>query len=173
MADASAWMPVATLVGGYGLKMFQDIVNERRSARHDREKREWEWRRARSERRNEFQRQTLLDLQDVHMDMQRAIGTVYLWDMGAFKRTGKWERTLLPEKDSNAHRLTQVRLAMLCVRAQDETLREMVGRVTRISNAMVFARSGDECERLANEAVDVGTKVNERIGVLVRELDAD
>jgi hypothetical protein len=91
MADApSGWFPALTLLVGFGVKSVSDWFQDRRALRREREARTEARRDQLRERRSDFQRQTLLDLQEAASDLIRACGAIYVQNVAAFRQTGLW-----------------------------------------------------------------------------------
>ena len=163
------WFPVLTLLIGYGTKSLQDFVQHRWTVGREREAREAARRDQRSERRNQFQRETLLELQDAAFQLSRATGRICHLDKMAIQETGK--KRPLPDDLDEGYRLAQVRTDMLSVRVRDQATRELVKRFRELSTEGVFAEIQDNRDLAINAVLDSQIKLNARIGELLRTLD--
>src|SRR5260370_42269372 len=100
---SSTWFPVVTLVTGYIMKVVSDRLEHSRILQRERENRKEMRRIQLAERRADFQRQTLLDLQEGLQDFARAAGAAYHAHVMAFKKTGTWAKDVDPtEIDNNS-----------------------------------------------------------------------
>src|SRR5260370_35432981 len=98
---SSECFPVMTVVTGSIMKAVSDRLEHSRALQRERENRKEMRRIQLAERRADFQRQTLLDLQEVLKDFARAAGAAYHADVMAFKKTGTWAKQLVPAEIDN------------------------------------------------------------------------
>jgi hypothetical protein len=176
MPDATVgWFPVVTpvvtLLLGYALKSVSELVGHRRTLQREREAREVTRRDKFYERRTDFQRQTLLDLQEAMSDLIRSTGAAHHQDTMAYRQTGKWQKHLLGEVlDESCHKAMR-RTLILWVRVQDDSVREMVQRCRECaSKVMVGPNKEDSDVALANMA-KIFEELNPKIGELIRTID--
>ena len=175
MADvtATSWFPVVTLISGYALKSITDFVQHKWNVEKEREAREAKQQDQRFERRTTFQRETLLALQDVCMDLARATGRTNHLDYMENKTEKTWHKTKLPEDLDEGYRLAQARMLMLAVRVRDDTIRDLVRDFKSCSTAVVTAKNVSEADQGMARMASVHTTLNERIGEVLREIDND
>jgi hypothetical protein len=132
MAEAvatSSWLPVATLLIGYLTKSVSEWVQYRRASARERMQHEYTSEREREardalrrdqlfERRNTFQRQTLLDLQENLTLLGRTIGEMSIHDRRAYRETSEWQKQLYGDDLAERNRVAQARTGMLGVRVR-------------------------------------------------------
>src|SRR5438477_6954523 len=79
------WLPLATLFVGYGLSLLTEWVRDSRARARDTETRRVTRDELRGDRRDDFQRETLLRLQDALFDLSRSVGAIHVEDRTRFK----------------------------------------------------------------------------------------
>ncbi len=79
-----------TLVVGYCLRLATEILSDARLVRREREARAAARETAHTDRRDDFQRGTLLELQDALLDFTRLSFELHQEDRSNFKSSGKW-----------------------------------------------------------------------------------
>lgn len=96
--SSQIWLPIVTLALGYVFSLVTEAFRDRRQSRRERDARAAEREDARAsleqeraDRRNQFQRETLLELQEVLHDLGRAFGREYHQDAMTAKAAGKWD----------------------------------------------------------------------------------
>ena len=169
--SAATWLPIATLVLGYILKSIADVVQHKWTLEKDREARTATRQDKQFERRNTFQRETLLALQETSMDLARMAGQMHHLDTMAFRQTGKWQEQLFSEELAEGHRAAMARANLLAVRVRDDQVRQLVSDFRScVARAGVCGSQaeGDAVLRATNEVV---ATLNERIGQILRQLD--
>ncbi len=172
MADAlTGWFPVVTLILGYCLKVVFDWVQHKRTVEREREAREAERRRQLAGRRTEFQRQTLLDLQETLMELARATGAVYHQDTMVYLSTGQWRKQLLGEPLNEKHNLAVRRTTMLSVRVLDDSVRTLVEKCKTQAIQIVISTSKEQSDAAFAEMVSSFEQGNQRKGELLRKID--
>lgn len=171
--SAVGWFPVLTLIGGYLLKSLSDLLEHRRIRAREREAREASRRDQREERRTTFQRQILLDLQEAVNDLARATGAANVQDVRAYRLTGEWQEQPLSEELSENFRLASRRTAILKSRVLDDLVRELVQRFKDSCGAAAFSASREAADSTLNVMASVFEELNERIGLLLRQMDDD
>ena len=168
---AATLLPVITLVIGAVLtalfQYFSDLRSDQREANSRREQR----RDAAKLRRIEFQRATLLGLQDRVAELIRAYGKGHVADEAMFKQTGRWRTHLYPEGVSNEIFDVQREVTKLYVRVRDESVRRDVSTVIEAGVRAGLANDRDTAEREIMSAGTVTGRINQRIGELLRTLD--
>jgi hypothetical protein len=167
----TGWLPVLTLVLGYGLKSISDWVEHRRTSEREREARAATRKDQQVERRIEFQRKTLLELQDTVMDVARTTGSMHVKDLTEYRESGKWQRQLFPEDLAEQNRLAHARMAMLASRVRDDTVRLIVGDFKDAAVKSTMSPAKDESEQALSRMMTAFEALNQRIGELLRLLD--
>ncbi len=163
--DANVILPLVTLVLGYAGRMLTEYLQDRRIASRDREARDGE----RARMRREFQRDTLLELQEVMFKFGRAVGAAHMEDVRAYRSTGVWGRQPIGEW-SEMLRETTVRILILGARLEDEELRRLVFQVKDFGDRVSESKSEEEALSIMHESLKSFEPANARIGELLRGL---
>lgn len=159
MADAA--FALVGAVAGYLLKIAEGWLGDARAARKDR-----------AERRREFERTTLLELQEAMANLARAAGEIHHFDSMQLRNTG--QRTQVPREMDEREFQARRRLAMLRERVLDDELRRLVGEFADATVAVekVALMRGPEAESDARmmDAIAVQDRAYARLGVVLRGL---
>lgn len=166
------WLPLVTLVVGYVGHAVEEWIKGKGIRRREREAREYETNLKICERRVEFQRETILNLQDALSTFIRATGQTHHQDVVAYKERRQWGRQLVGSELSERYRLSVIKVNQLRVRIQDRLLRELVAEVKTESTASVFSKSREASGEAMLRRSTAYDKCNERIGELIRNIDA-
>ena len=161
--EAAIWGLVGTVVGA--LASIGTTWLSSRSAhllQSDRERLQ------RLERENEFQRTTLIDLQEALHHALRLIHKAYMHDVKAHRAAGSWAENSLPDEVDESARLAMRRVAILVERIESDTARQRVKSLMHIATAAMLANSPGEAEAKLNEAASSATDVLEQIGSALR-----
>jgi hypothetical protein len=169
--DTGALLPVVTLVIGYLLKSSSDWVQHRRTLNRDRETRQADRSAQLAERRTDFQRQTLLDLQEAVMDVARTTGAMHHHDQMGYRNTGQWQRALYPADLDAAAAAAMRHTSILMVRVRDVFVRELVRRFREHSARVTTRASKEVSESELAEMATVFEELQHRIGELLRQID--
>jgi hypothetical protein len=167
----AALIPIATLLLGYGVKALEDWLQHRRGREREREARDAMRHAQLFERRVTFQRQTLLDLQEVLQQLARAVGSAHHEDVLSHRATGVWGKAPLSQEVDQSEFHAQTRTNMLAVRVRDDQVRDMALKLKAIATAVALARSKTDSDRALAQMIGVFAEVNQRIGELLRTLD--
>jgi hypothetical protein len=168
---SDSWFPVLTLILGFGASSLAELLRDRRLLNRERESREALRRGQAIERSTNFQRQTLLDLQDALFQLARAAGASYHQDLMAYRQTGQWQKQLLPDGSAEAVRLAQARTSILHVRVADVGVRELVCRFKAEVVAVLMSPGLAESEYSHASMGTTFEEINQRIGEILRSLD--
>jgi hypothetical protein len=166
-ATVNWWLPLLTAVMGFASAGVWEWLRDRRTTKREREAR----RDAQLERRNVFQRETLLELQDVLMKMMHTTFSILVRHVATLAPEDETDILVPPPDLDLKHRDAMVRSSILCVRLHDETL---VSLVNDFTNNLFGATSGNDLtqrERKILSAVQTRELIDERIRVLLREMD--
>ena len=121
MSDATTGQLIvvgtALLSGTLGLA--GGIVIEHLRTRRDQAAR----REARQDQRDDFQRQTLLEVQEAISQFVSGVGSIHRSDTAAHEATGTWSRTRFTGDSNDEFLAILVRLQLLNERARDDELR--------------------------------------------------
>jgi hypothetical protein len=181
---SSSWFPLLTALGGYLTSAVTEYLRDRRARERDRataaamSEREREARAAATrlqlfQRRSDFQRETLLSLQDAVAQLARAAGRMHHPDEMEYRRTGQWGGHLFPEDLNDSAHQAGVKTLMLMVRVRDDKVREMMKTFRDHANQVGICRTEIE-SRLALEGMSAALDpLHERIGMVLRILDEE
>jgi len=133
-------LPVVTLVLGYLGREFQESMRARRAEAKERRRR-----------REDFERDALVELQEVLFSLVRNAGRAYNADLATFRQTGRWGRALLPEELDREHFTLNRRAGILRERVFDAALRSLVDEIRGQVAAAGIARD----KPTADSAMDV------------------
>ena len=161
--DAAAWGLIGTLVGALA-SIATTWIASRSAHRIQSEKQAEE----RAERAKEFQRETLLALQEAIHDALRLNTQAYFEDVAVFKKSGVWGRGLLSDEVRDGLRLSCRRVAILIERVADASLRTDVKSLMGVAVKCGFAQDEQEAERYQFELSERMTPLLERIGGVLR-----
>lgn len=173
MAESTTayWFPVVTLLIGYATKSLTDWFDHKRKSKQEKEAREFIRRDKVIERRTEFQRKTLLEFQDVIIDLARTTGQMQFHDIRTFRATGQWQKQLYPEDLAEANRLAMARISTLGVRIRDAHARELTERLKTHCAQVGATRTENESRNEMTEMTFAFEALSQRIGELLRQLD--
>lgn len=118
--QTTSWFPFLTLVLGYRLKTFEAWIQDKRTAVREREARDEARRDLRVTRRDAFQRDTLLELQDAVQKLGRGTAAAQHADEMTFRQSNVWRKELLPEDVNQQLFVAQRQTTLLSSRVRDE-----------------------------------------------------
>lgn len=179
MSDVPAWLAIATggigIVGGLGVEGLRGRLELKKL----RESGAQEQRRLRDERRDDFQRETLVSMQDAYVALAGQAARVYLADQEEYREVGTWGRRRLPEDIGGESSLDVGRnYNRLAARVLDDQLRELLYAFKDVCNRLDMpAMPGrlDDAARATAEAAAVEmasltAQVDATLGVAIRQL---
>lgn len=117
---------------------------------------------------DQFQRETLLELQDVIGEVARAAARIHLRDQEHFRETGDWEDTLIAEELDESARATNQRVNALKTRVVDEPARTLVGTILAAQFAIVTAQSEADSIAAMQQVTRQTAAFLDRSGELIR-----
>lgn len=166
------WLPLITAILGFASGGFFEWMRDRRTYKREREARDSAKRGQQLERRNEFQRQTLLELQDAAMKLMQATSRISHFDIMAFRKHGRKGVESYPEKINSDDQIANAQTALLGVRVRDEAVRTLLQQLKdHLCAATVFSTSEEESEVAMCAAGDKFAELNQRIGQVLRLID--
>ncbi|WP_154722031.1 hypothetical protein [Ciceribacter sp. T2.26MG-112.2] len=168
---AEVWFPVVTLIIGVVLKGFYDSLADRRIARRERDARIETRRDARLLRRAEFQRETILALQEQLAKLTRATGKMHHADIMEFRKTRVWGKGQFPDDANNNAFEATTQISVLRVRIDDDGVRDTASKFTSACASVALARSEDEAEARLRFAIGMLEELSEQIGEVLRNLE--
>ncbi|MFM0082295.1 hypothetical protein P0D72_26035 [Paraburkholderia sediminicola] len=171
--EPKVWFPVVTLIVGGALKWVGDLVTHRRTSARERAARQEQRRDAARIRQIDFQRDTLLELQDFCQQLARHTGRINFEDSMAYRDTGHWGRSLVSAEVSEGSRACQAGISKLRGRVRNDAIRQQVLEFSAVCAAVVTARAKDKSDSAFNRMGTIQNELNEQIGSVLRTLDDD
>lgn len=161
---------VSVIAGGL-LTMLAAWLADQRLTERDRERRREERRERVVTKRNDFQRETLLSLQNASQKLLRNTGASLHQDVMAHRATGKWQKQQLPSDLSNDHLLLITETMLLASRVRDDGVRAFADRLRTQTSVVGLSSGKSDAENRMLAAADTQQALIQRIGEIVRELD--
>jgi len=165
------WFPVLTLVLGILLKGIFDYLSDRRLHSREQDDREDRRRNDYLLKSNEFQRQSLLDLQVELLGLLRHTAQIELEDLKISRRTGAWGRDQLPDGISDSYREAVAAVIFLTSRIRDTEIKRMVKQLRTLSTAVILAKDEQEAELNMRLITEASEPVQSIIGDAILALD--
>ncbi|HEY2742486.1 MAG TPA: hypothetical protein VGI69_09970 [Gaiellaceae bacterium] len=168
----SAWLPVVTLVGGYGLSQLADLRRERRDDRLRLVERQQQLDDERRHREADLQHEALRELQEAgHALLQASTADVLDRADDAKERGVPFLQAQGSDRASEEIRAGLGRLFILEARVQDETTRKLTNSLEAACGGPAFLACDtvQAALRLLNDGWQIFGTLNERVGVLLRE----
>jgi hypothetical protein len=163
---------VVGLFGWLGRKGDRDAAERQRKAdaAERREETRTSHEQDRTDQRDQFQRETLLELQEVLHDLGRAYGREYHQDAMTARAASKWDPRQLDADISDKNFQAEQRTSILVARVGDERVRDAVREMREAGSRLSFAGSEAESGALILRSREAFDRANERIGELLRQL---
>ena len=169
----TTWFPVFTAFLGFVMAWISEWFRDRRTATREREGRDAARRLQLFERRTNFQRETLLNLQDAVAKLARAAGRMNFLDEMEYRKTGKWGGFLFPEDlDQDAHQ-ANVTTMLLTSRVRDDHIRQMANELRGHASRVGISPSKEDETKALESMGALLEPLYERIGGVIRKLDDD
>jgi hypothetical protein len=166
------WFPVVTLGLGYAAKSATDWLQDRRHAAREAASRSETRRHQILLRRADFQRQTLLELQDAAKQLTRKTAQIcFAYKAAQQSGGGEWgEHPLPPELDESV-RESRATISLLRVRVRDARIVHLTDELLTAGVECSLANSEEAAFSKFGEASEHGNQLNDRIGEILKELD--
>lgn len=168
-----AWFPVCTLLLGAIGKGLGDVLGDRRRDRREAQARKEARLDVQRARHAEFQRETLLQLQEAIYDLGRLAGRVNFADVIAEHELGTWGKKDLPAEVNDGFLLATVKTQKFRVRAASADIREMGAQFVNACTQVSMARARADSDNALKAAMSIFEKLNERIGDALSALDVE
>ena len=168
MPDVPDWLlPVVMLVLGYLSKTLEGWATHKQTVTREREGRDA----ARQERRDAFQRETLLDLQEAAQSLGHAAGEIHVFEALA-NPLGAQNYTTAPRERYEQFREGQAKTGLLGARVRDEAVRAaLVDFKQCAATAALHGINRIVATQAFDRLVTLSDTLNERIGTVLRGLD--
>lgn len=171
MPTSPNWFPVFTLLLGYLAAAITEYFRDRRTRTREREDRREQRVEAIRQQKSEFQRATLLELQGVVARLGRMTGGSHHHDVMAFRRSGVWQRTNIPEEFNEGQRQAIMDMVVLSPRVANGKIRELANDFKNTSALVLHCVSEAEAKSLMDSAMLKFEALHEHIGHELREID--
>lgn len=171
-AIGTGWFPVFTALLGYLTSLFTEFYREKRTSARELESRKATRRLQLSERRSNFQRETLLELQDAISQLARTHAQVHHLDTMERRKSGVWVHQV-PEDLNQEAFAAMVKTLQLLVRVHDDPIRQMTQALRTHATGIVTHRMEEDSTRAMKGMLEVIQPLHERIGLVLRQLDDD
>jgi hypothetical protein len=123
------------------------------------------------EQRADFQRETLLNLQDAVAKLARATGKMNHLDSIEYRTTGKWGGRRFPEDLNDDAHQANVSVMLLTSRVRDDDIRELAETFKSEANRVTLCQNAEEA-RYALEKMGIALRsLYERTREVLRKLD--
>jgi hypothetical protein len=170
---ATGWFPAFTLFVGLLTGWISEWFRDKRASKREREAREATRRAALFDRRANFQRETLLNLQDWVAKLARATGRMNFLDSMEYRKTGKWGGQRFPENLSDDAQQANVSVMLLTSRVRDDDIRELAETFRSEANQVALCRTAEAAKDALDKMGAVLTSLYKRTGEVLRKLDDD
>ena len=162
---------VAALVVGGLLSLAGGWLSDWRLTARERERRREERNDRFFERRDEFQRDTLLQLQNASQKLLRNAGAMLHQDIVAYRTSGVWQKQMLPDNLSEDGLKLNTEAMLLASRVHDEEVRNLTGKLREEIVTVSLAPGEAEAENRMGRSAEIQRELIERTGHLLRQLD--
>lgn len=169
MPDANQWFPLVAVAFGFAGALVTEVLRDWRATRREDRRRAVERDRIREDARDAFQRETLLELQEMVQRHLRANGAIHHHDVIESRRSGTWGRSRIPAELNDEDFETGTRLILLSSRVLDDETRTAVEQFKKLAASTVTHQSELESEGALSEMGElVAAQIHPRIGELLR-----
>ncbi len=152
IVGASASIITTLITGRYSRKLQQDAISHERS-----------------ERAREFQRNNLLELQDVLSSHMRLVTRAHLEDIKSFRDSpNESQRPLLSDELDQELSLSNRRLTILTERVADDSLRESIKALSSEMFSVIIAKSESESNEAIQNLASMFKNTMESLGFVLR-----
>jgi len=169
--SAVGWFPVLTSFLGFAAGGITEWFRDKRTSKREREARESASRAQRFERRTNFQRETLLNLQDSVAKLARVTGKMNYLDSMEYRKTGKWGGQQFPENLSDDAQQANVSVMLLTSRVRADDIRELAETFKDEANRVALCRNAEEAKDALNNMGMVLRSLYKRTGEVLRTLE--
>jgi len=152
IVGASVSIITTLITGRYSRKLQQDAISHERS-----------------ERAREFQRNNLLELQDVLSSHMRLVARAHLEDIKSFRdSSNESQRPLLSDELDQELSLSNRRLTILTERVADDPLRENIKALSSEMFSVIIAKSKSESNEAIQKLAFMFKNTMESLGFVLR-----
>ena len=180
MADpqSNTWLgPALTAIGSFATAMigyiamrFLDAKKDERAYQREKAARDDARRDKQRERRNDFQRATLLELQDMAIRHMQNLSKLHAIDRKNLREHGERFVEPYPAELDQATMLSGATVSKLRVRVSDDEARSLIDQITAAAASSIFM-TDDEFREMDTNITFAFDRFNKRVGVLLRTMD--
>ncbi|MFI8979360.1 hypothetical protein [Ectopseudomonas khazarica] len=161
--EAAAWGLIGTIIGALASVLTSFLAFKNQAWLHKKNTEQ-----ERDSKRRDFQRETLLELQDVIHDLMRLITQGHLEDVKAHLLGGEWGKNFISEEINEGQRLARRKLIILIERVADNKLRENLKELNRALPSQSNTPSMEHAEIEIYDSASRVTKVMSHLGEVLR-----
>lgn len=169
----ATWLPLVTLVIGFVTATLTDFFKHRLQWTRERELKKEDRLEARALQQIDFQRTTLIELQEVSSTLARCTGAMNHIDIVEFNKTGQWQKNQYSEEWSGKENDSRRRHIELTVRVDDQNVRELSNQFRDGCHKILYCTTPKEAEAALRSSIDTFETLNEAIGLKLRQLRLD
>jgi len=164
-------LPLVTAFMGFASSQVLEWLKDHRAYQRERDKRDYERRNRQLEERNQFQSQTLLELQETVVKVVRTIAHLYYLDVVNDLSNQKWRGHDLPHDFGESALEATLRTKILGARVRDESIRESLKLLEAHRVEMLGAYDFSESTKTMKCVEKIHDDLNERIGEMLRNFE--
>ncbi|MFD1260674.1 hypothetical protein [Entomomonas asaccharolytica] len=164
-------LPVLSLIIGALLTMFASYLADFRLLKRERTARKEQQYATLYLKRIEFQRETLIQLQDVIDNISRKTAEIQLNDIHNYNQGTEWKKISVPDDLDELLRATKAKLIKLKARIEDEKLRKCLDTFNSISLKVTLSENKAESEHQMQLLSHSFEEVQNLIGENFRQLN--
>jgi len=169
--NTEVWLPLLTLGLGWAGSLATEGLRDRRLADRETRAREAESTTKQAERRDDFQRETLLGLQEAIVALGQATASIHREDRRRHREEGvPWSQLEAGEKATQSWWDASFAVGKLKVRVLDHDLRGLMNRFHDASTVVLLAGSEAEASVASEGMTQTGADAQQRLGELLRAL---
>jgi|SRR5215475_14741307 len=169
MAAEAVYGFVGVLLGSATTAVLT-VYRERLVSGRERDARQHQRELDRQDRRDDFQRQNLVSLQDAVADLVKAVFDEQVRMLDEVKQTGRWPARQWETPTAVGWVDAELRLQVFGARVFDEKLRDRALDIRTKGMQIVWASNSDESERLTSELEQLNEGFNELVKDVLRAL---
>jgi hypothetical protein len=167
-----SWLvPTMTAFGGYVSGLLVEWFRDARAYSREREAKATARSESRTDRRRDFQRQSLLDLQDAICEMVADVRQVYLEEAAQMLGGREWSKVAASVETSTKTMNSRDRVIKLRARIRDDQTHKLTGDVLVAIARLLAATSDEVAKKTLSEVEDSLRIACERIGATLRTFD--
>ena len=165
-------LPIFTLILGIFLTSAFEYFREGRTSKREQKVRKVKREESIVSNRIEFQRETLLKLQEAINEMGRQTSKLHIFDLDHLRKGGKWQDPILPPDVDEAQRAAVSLVSLLYVRLHDKNIKMLVDEFRTDANNTLKSVDKLNAEQAFQKMHKTFVLLNEKIGEQLLDLDS-